>query len=101
MSAINKALRQGDPRQTTRALMNPDAQLPDVFPFASELYQRELAPLQEQSPEVQGPMTGRHPLTKLFSSSTRPEDLHCRMLYMLFAAVQRINSVCLPLRFHL
>ncbi|XP_072572239.1 ras GTPase-activating-like protein IQGAP3 isoform X3 [Paramormyrops kingsleyae] len=51
VSAINKALRQGDPRQTTRALMNPDAQLPDVFPFASELYQRELAPLQEQSPE--------------------------------------------------
>ncbi|KAG7469536.1 hypothetical protein MATL_G00129770 [Megalops atlanticus] len=49
--SINEALRRGDARQTVRAMMNPDAQLPDVYPFASELYQRELAPLQEQSPQ--------------------------------------------------
>ncbi|MBN3294999.1 IQGA3 protein, partial [Amia calva] len=46
---INEALQGGDARQTVRALMNPDAQLPDVFPFAAELYQHELAPLQRQS----------------------------------------------------
>ncbi|XP_030637038.1 ras GTPase-activating-like protein IQGAP3 isoform X2 [Chanos chanos] len=48
---INEALRRGEPRQTVRALMNPDAQLPDVFPFAAELYQRELSQLQQQCPE--------------------------------------------------
>ncbi|KAG9345332.1 hypothetical protein JZ751_009878 [Albula glossodonta] len=48
---INEALRRGEARQTVRALMNPDAQLPDVYPFAAELYQRELNPLREQSPE--------------------------------------------------
>ncbi|XP_046891515.1 ras GTPase-activating-like protein IQGAP3 [Hypomesus transpacificus] len=51
VSCINEALRRGDPRQTLRALMNPDAHLPDVFPFASVLYQSELVPLQRQSPE--------------------------------------------------
>ncbi|XP_060777825.1 ras GTPase-activating-like protein IQGAP3 [Neoarius graeffei] len=48
VSKINEALRCGEPRQTVRALMNPDAHLPDVYPFAAELYQRELAPLQQQ-----------------------------------------------------
>lgn len=52
ISKINEALRYGEPRQTVRALMNPDAHLPDVYPFASELYQRELAPLQQQCPQV-------------------------------------------------
>lgn len=52
VSSINVALRRGDPRQTVRALMNPEAHLPDVYPFASALYQSELAPLQQQSPEV-------------------------------------------------
>ena len=52
VSCINEALRRGDPRQTLRALMNPDAHLPDVYPFASVLYQSELVPLQRQSPEV-------------------------------------------------
>ncbi|KAL4646730.1 ras GTPase-activating-like protein IQGAP3 [Arapaima gigas] len=51
VDAINKALRQGEARLTVRALMNPDAQLPDVYPFASVLYQQELAPLQAQSPQ--------------------------------------------------
>ncbi|XP_051576134.1 ras GTPase-activating-like protein IQGAP3 [Myxocyprinus asiaticus] len=48
---INEAVRRGEARQTVRALMNPDAHLPDVFPFAAELYQRELAPLQRQCPQ--------------------------------------------------
>uniref|UniRef100_A0AAY5KI41 IQ motif containing GTPase activating protein 3 n=1 Tax=Esox lucius TaxID=8010 RepID=A0AAY5KI41_ESOLU len=52
VSSINEALRRGDPRQTVRALMDPDAHLPDVYPFASALYQRELVPLQQQSPQV-------------------------------------------------
>uniref|UniRef100_A0A8C9WC36 IQ motif containing GTPase activating protein 3 n=1 Tax=Scleropages formosus TaxID=113540 RepID=A0A8C9WC36_SCLFO len=51
VGAINKALQQGEARTTVRALMNPDAQLPDVYPFASELYQQELALLQAQSPQ--------------------------------------------------
>lgn len=50
--SINEALRLGEPRQTVRALMDPDAHLPDVYPFASALYQSELAPLQRQSPQV-------------------------------------------------
>ncbi|KAJ8005447.1 hypothetical protein DPEC_G00146740 [Dallia pectoralis] len=51
VSSINEALRHGDPRQTVRALMDPDAHLPDVYPFASALYQSELAPLQQQNPQ--------------------------------------------------
>uniref|UniRef100_A0A4W4G6A0 IQ motif containing GTPase activating protein 3 n=1 Tax=Electrophorus electricus TaxID=8005 RepID=A0A4W4G6A0_ELEEL len=51
VSKINEALRGGEACQTVRALMNPDAHLPDVYPFAAELYQRELAPLQQQCPE--------------------------------------------------
>uniref|UniRef100_A0A8B9JVT8 IQ motif containing GTPase activating protein 3 n=1 Tax=Astyanax mexicanus TaxID=7994 RepID=A0A8B9JVT8_ASTMX len=52
VSKINEALRCGEARQTVRALMNPDAHLPDVYPFAAELYQKELAPLQQQCPQV-------------------------------------------------
>uniref|UniRef100_A0A671MQ13 Ras GTPase-activating-like protein IQGAP3 n=1 Tax=Sinocyclocheilus anshuiensis TaxID=1608454 RepID=A0A671MQ13_9TELE len=48
---INEAVQRGEARQTVRALMNPDAHLPDVYPFAAELYQRELAPLQRQCPQ--------------------------------------------------
>lgn len=51
VSCINEALRRGDPRQTVRTLMNPDAHLPDVYPFASALYQTELASLQQQTPQ--------------------------------------------------
>uniref|UniRef100_A0A671MXL5 Ras GTPase-activating-like protein IQGAP3 n=1 Tax=Sinocyclocheilus anshuiensis TaxID=1608454 RepID=A0A671MXL5_9TELE len=50
---INEAVQRGEARQTVRALMNPDAHLPDVYPFAAELYQRELAPLQRQCPQLQ------------------------------------------------
>lgn len=48
---INAAIRKGDANETVAELMNPDAQLPTVYPFAAPLYQRELATLQQQSPE--------------------------------------------------
>ncbi|XP_077086091.1 ras GTPase-activating-like protein IQGAP3 [Siphateles boraxobius] len=51
VSKINEAVQRGEARQTVRALMNPDAHLPDVYPFAAELYQKELAPLQHQCPQ--------------------------------------------------
>ncbi|XP_020497068.1 ras GTPase-activating-like protein IQGAP1 isoform X3 [Labrus bergylta] len=48
---INAAVRAGVAEQTVEELMNPDAQLPEVFPSAADLYQRELLSLQQQSPE--------------------------------------------------
>ncbi|KAG8449946.1 hypothetical protein GDO86_016578 [Hymenochirus boettgeri] len=48
---INAMIRQGDPSQTINELSNPDAQLPDVYPFAAKLYQQELSLLQGQSPQ--------------------------------------------------
>ncbi|XP_056142140.1 ras GTPase-activating-like protein IQGAP3 [Lampris incognitus] len=48
---INDALQRGDPRQTISSLLNPDALLPEVFAFAAELYQNQLALLQSQSPQ--------------------------------------------------
>uniref|UniRef100_A0A8D3CP95 IQ motif containing GTPase activating protein 1 n=1 Tax=Scophthalmus maximus TaxID=52904 RepID=A0A8D3CP95_SCOMX len=48
---INAAVRAGEPERTVEELMNPDAQLPEVYPNAADLYQRELASLQQQSPE--------------------------------------------------
>uniref|UniRef100_A0A3Q2QU79 IQ motif containing GTPase activating protein 1 n=1 Tax=Fundulus heteroclitus TaxID=8078 RepID=A0A3Q2QU79_FUNHE len=55
---INGAVRAGVPEKTMEELMNPDAQLPEVYPSAADLYQKELACLQQQSPE-QGSLT--HP----------------------------------------
>lgn len=49
---INAAIRAGVPEKTVEELMNPDAQLPEVYPSAADLYQRELVSLQQQSPEV-------------------------------------------------
>lgn len=49
---INAAIRAGVPEKTVEELMNPEAQLPEVYPSAADLYQRELASLQQQSPEV-------------------------------------------------
>ena len=49
---INAGIRAGVPEKTVEELMNPDAQLPDVYPSAADLYQRELASLQQQSQEV-------------------------------------------------
>ncbi|XP_031704350.1 ras GTPase-activating-like protein IQGAP1 [Anarrhichthys ocellatus] len=48
---INGAVRAGVPEKTVEELMNPDAQLPEVYPSAADLYQRELLSLQQQSPE--------------------------------------------------
>eukprot|EP00079_Xenopus_tropicalis_P008851 XP_002932312.2 PREDICTED: ras GTPase-activating-like protein IQGAP1 [Xenopus tropicalis] len=48
---INNAIRKGVVEETVKELMNPDAQLPEVYPFAGSLYQNELATLQQQSPE--------------------------------------------------
>ncbi|NXD65361.1 IQGA1 protein, partial [Eolophus roseicapillus] len=51
VAKINSAIRMGDAEKTVAEMMNPDAQLPEVYTFAADLYQRELATLQQQSPE--------------------------------------------------
>ncbi|OPJ70224.1 ras GTPase-activating-like protein IQGAP1 [Patagioenas fasciata monilis] len=51
VARINSAIRMGDARKTVAEMMNPEAQLPEVYEFAADLYQRELATLQQQSPE--------------------------------------------------
>uniref|UniRef100_A0A7N4P797 IQ motif containing GTPase activating protein 1 n=1 Tax=Sarcophilus harrisii TaxID=9305 RepID=A0A7N4P797_SARHA len=51
VTSINAAIRRGVAEKTVSELMNPEAQLPQVFPFAAELYQKELATLQQQSPD--------------------------------------------------
>lgn len=52
VAAINAAIQKGVAEKTVLELMNPEAQLPQVYPFAADLYQKELATLQQQSPEV-------------------------------------------------
>lgn len=52
VARINSAIRMGDAEKTVAEMMNPDAQLPEVYTFAADLYQRELATLQQQSPQV-------------------------------------------------
>ncbi len=49
---INAAIKKGVAEETVNELMNPDAQLPQVYPSAADLYQRELTSLQQQSAEV-------------------------------------------------
>ncbi|NXY56452.1 IQGA1 protein, partial [Callaeas wilsoni] len=51
VAKINSAIRMGDAEKTVAEMMNPEAQLPEVYSFAADLYQRELATLQQQSPE--------------------------------------------------
>uniref|UniRef100_A0A674HJE2 IQ motif containing GTPase activating protein 1 n=1 Tax=Taeniopygia guttata TaxID=59729 RepID=A0A674HJE2_TAEGU len=51
VAKINSAIRMGDAEKTVAEIMNPEAQLPEVYGFAADLYQRELATLQQQSPE--------------------------------------------------
>ncbi|XP_008947355.1 PREDICTED: ras GTPase-activating-like protein IQGAP1, partial [Merops nubicus] len=51
VARINSAIRAGDAEKTVAEMMNPEAQLPEVYAFAADLYQRELATLQQQSPE--------------------------------------------------
>uniref|UniRef100_A0A4W4H1C8 IQ motif containing GTPase activating protein 1 n=1 Tax=Electrophorus electricus TaxID=8005 RepID=A0A4W4H1C8_ELEEL len=49
---INAAIKRDVAEDTVNELMNPDAQLPQVYPSAAELYQRELFSLQQQSSEL-------------------------------------------------
>ncbi|KAL7978396.1 hypothetical protein Chor_014935, partial [Crotalus horridus] len=51
VSHINASLRRGIAEETVRALAKPEAQLPEVFPFAAELYQQDLSALQRQQPQ--------------------------------------------------
>ncbi|XP_075773076.1 ras GTPase-activating-like protein IQGAP1 isoform X1 [Pelodiscus sinensis] len=51
VARINSAIQMGVAENTVGELLNPEAQLPQVYPFAAELYQRELATLQQQSPD--------------------------------------------------
>ncbi|NXB74647.1 IQGA1 protein, partial [Donacobius atricapilla] len=51
VAKINSAIRMGDAEKTVAEIMIPEAQLPEVYAFAADLYQRELATLQQQSPE--------------------------------------------------
>ncbi|NWH62008.1 IQGA1 protein, partial [Geococcyx californianus] len=51
VARINSAIRMGDAEKTVAEMINPEAQLPEVYTFAADLYQRELATLQQQSPE--------------------------------------------------
>ncbi|KAM5264227.1 ras GTPase-activating-like protein IQGAP2 [Ctenodactylus gundi] len=46
---INGVLREGDAAKTLLALRRPEAQLPEVYPCASVMYQNELFTLQKQS----------------------------------------------------
>lgn len=59
---INKAIQRGVAADTVKELMCPEAQLPPVYPFASAMYQQELAVLQRQqqgvSPRNEGPALG-------------------------------------------
>uniref|UniRef100_A0A8C5Q8B6 IQ motif containing GTPase activating protein 2 n=1 Tax=Leptobrachium leishanense TaxID=445787 RepID=A0A8C5Q8B6_9ANUR len=50
VETINSAVRNLDSAQTLAALMLPEAQLPEVHPFAEVLYQNELLGLQNQNP---------------------------------------------------
>ncbi|KAM7152875.1 ras GTPase-activating-like protein IQGAP1 isoform 2-T2 [Macrochelys suwanniensis] len=51
VARINSAIQMGIAEKTVAELLNPEAQLPQVYPFAADLYQRELATLQQQSPD--------------------------------------------------
>lgn len=49
VAAINAAIRQGIAENTVEELMNPEAQMPLVYPNAATLYQSELFHLQNSS----------------------------------------------------
>nr|XP_042699174.1 ras GTPase-activating-like protein IQGAP3 [Chrysemys picta bellii] len=51
VSRINASIRRGEATETVRELMSPEAQLPEAFPFAAQLYQHELALLQQHHPQ--------------------------------------------------
>uniref|UniRef100_A0A674KBK8 IQ motif containing GTPase activating protein 3 n=1 Tax=Terrapene triunguis TaxID=2587831 RepID=A0A674KBK8_9SAUR len=52
VSRINASIRRGEATGTVRELMSPEAQLPEAFPFAAQLYQHELALLQQHHPQL-------------------------------------------------
>lgn len=52
VSHINAVIREGDPENTLLALKRPEAQLPEVYPFAAGMYQNELFNLQKQNAMV-------------------------------------------------
>uniref|UniRef100_A0A8C3IPP0 IQ motif containing GTPase activating protein 3 n=1 Tax=Chrysemys picta bellii TaxID=8478 RepID=A0A8C3IPP0_CHRPI len=52
VSRINASIRRGEATETVRELMSPEAQLPEAFPFAAQLYQHELALLQQHHPQL-------------------------------------------------
>ncbi|XP_068963695.1 ras GTPase-activating-like protein IQGAP3 isoform X1 [Petaurus breviceps papuanus] len=45
---INRAIQRGLAADTVRELMCPEAQLPEVYPFAESMYQQELSLIQRQ-----------------------------------------------------
>ncbi|XP_074862590.1 ras GTPase-activating-like protein IQGAP1 isoform X2 [Carettochelys insculpta] len=51
VARINYAIQMGVAEKTVAELLNPEAQLPQVYQFAADLYQKELATLQRQSPD--------------------------------------------------
>uniref|UniRef100_A0A8C5NHP3 IQ motif containing GTPase activating protein 2 n=1 Tax=Gouania willdenowi TaxID=441366 RepID=A0A8C5NHP3_GOUWI len=52
VARINTCIRLGNAAETTEELMNPEAQLPIVYPTAANLYQMELFSLQLQAGRV-------------------------------------------------
>ncbi|KAL7836605.1 hypothetical protein AOLI_G00278890 [Acnodon oligacanthus] len=54
VSAINAAIRRGIPEETVHELLNPEAQLPIIYPSAANLYQSELFSLQNGSQKKTG-----------------------------------------------
>lgn len=92
---INAAIRAGVPEKTVEELTNPEAQLPEVYPSAAELYQRELASLQQQSPEVAG---GTAPTPRLSAPASRvvcPLAQSTLSHPELLVAVEMLSSVVL------
>uniref|UniRef100_A0A8C0IZ61 IQ motif containing GTPase activating protein 3 n=1 Tax=Chelonoidis abingdonii TaxID=106734 RepID=A0A8C0IZ61_CHEAB len=51
VSRINASIRRGEATETAGELMSPEAQLPEAFPFAAQLYQHELSLLQQHHPQ--------------------------------------------------
>lgn len=49
---INRAIQREVATDTVKELMCPEAQLPQVYPFASAVYQQELSVLQKQQQRV-------------------------------------------------
>uniref|UniRef100_W5L2G4 IQ motif containing GTPase activating protein 2 n=1 Tax=Astyanax mexicanus TaxID=7994 RepID=W5L2G4_ASTMX len=52
VAAINAAIRRGVPEETVDELMNPEAQLPIIYPTAANLYQSELFSLQNETTSI-------------------------------------------------